>query len=230
MPDPVQPMDIDSVSSTTGGDKPTAVGIVGGGKRRGRGEAEDLYLVSPMLAPATKIRQGTVGTMSPEVQRMFRHKVNLIFSALALTSTLIHIMIIHTSRNKIEELGNREVIEGQEKLCDGGACSRLLAMLVTLCLVCAPAAVRRAAARGRAAQLRPTAPDCLPERARSWSLPSPQIPPSRPWPLARPGAARRHTHTPSTAPWRRRRLPRVLHVSVRQARPSAHPPPRAAPG
>ena len=39
--------------------------------RKGRGKAADLYLVSPMLAPATKIRQGTVGTMSAEVQAAF---------------------------------------------------------------------------------------------------------------------------------------------------------------
>lgn len=138
MPDPVQPMDIDSVSSTTGGaDKPTVTKIVGGGGRKSRGKAADLYLVSPMLAPATKIRQGTVGTMSPDVQRAFRHKVNAIFSLLVSTSAIIHIGIIHTSREKMYRIGNKAVIDGQESVCDGAACSRLLAMLVVLCLVCA---------------------------------------------------------------------------------------------
>jgi len=137
MPDPVQPMDIDSVSSTTGGgDKPTVTNIVGSGGRKGRGKAADLYLVSPMLAPATKIRQGTIGTMSPEVQTAFRNKVNAIFSALAFTSTCIHIGIIHTSRDDIAELGEKAVIEGQDKVCDSLTCSRLLVLLLVLCLIC----------------------------------------------------------------------------------------------
>lgn len=139
MPDPVQPMDIDSVSSTGGGGaKPTVTRIVGASStRKGRGKAADLYLVSPMLAPATKIRQGTVGTMSAEVQATFRHKVNAIFSVLAFCSTVIHMGIIHNSRGDLEELGSRAVVDGQDKMCDSSRCSRLLVLLVVLCLVCA---------------------------------------------------------------------------------------------
>jgi hypothetical protein len=104
---------------------------------KGRSRPIDLYMVSPMLAPTTRIRVGTVGTLSPREQRAFRHKVNSIFVLLAFTSTSLHVLIIHNFRERFAGLAEKGVLKDQDKYCSQETCSRLLAMLITLCLTCA---------------------------------------------------------------------------------------------
>ena len=104
---------------------------------KGRSRPIDLYMVSPMLAPTTRIRVGTVGTLSPREQRAFRHKVNSIFALLAFTSTSLHVLIIHNFRERFAGLAEKGVLKDQDKYCSQETCSRLLAMLITLCLTCA---------------------------------------------------------------------------------------------